>query len=144
MNRRTFIGCIGCGGASVLGGCAAVRGKTGEAATAIDPKDWAISVCGLNCARCKLREQGKIGGCRGPLDKHWSPGCKFLPCARAKGHRYCFECDELPCDKLQAFATDGYEHHRLAVENLKQMKALGLARWVAQQPKPMFCPGWRF
>ena len=144
MNRRTFIGCIGCGGASAIVGCAAIRGTDKDDTIAIDPKDWDISVCGLNCARCKLREQGKCGGCRGPLDKHWSPGCKFLPCAKAKGHRYCFECADLPCDKLQAFASDGHEHHCLAVENLKQMKALGLDQWVAKQPKPMFCPGWRF
>jgi hypothetical protein len=69
--------------------------------------------------------------CRGPLTEHWSPGCKFL-------------CDDLPCDKLQTFASDGYEHPRLAVENLKQMKASGLEAWIAKQPRVMFCPGWRF
>jgi len=144
MDRRTFIGCIGCGGAAAIVGCAVVRGRKDEAETPIDPKDWDISVCGLNCARCKLREKGECAGCRGPLDKHWSPDCKFLPCAKAKGHRYCFQCDDLPCDKLQAFASDGHEHHRLAVENLKEMKALGLEKWIGKQPRPMFCPGWRF
>ena len=143
MDRRTFIGCIGCGGAAALTGCALVRGRKQDA-VAIDAKDWDISVCGLNCAKCKLLEKGECAGCRGPLDKHWSPDCKFLACAKARGHRYCFECAELPCDKLQAFASDGHEHHRLAVENLKQMKALGLEHWIARQPKPMFCPGWRF
>ena len=146
MNRRTFIGCCG---AAAMAGCANVKGKATmpkeqPPAAMPDPKDWDISVCGLNCARCKMVEKGECAGCRGPLDKHWSPGCKFLPCAKAKGIRYCFECSDLPCDKLQAFASDGYEHHRLAVENLKQMKALGLGKWLATQPRPMFCPGWRF
>ena len=99
---------------------------------------------GAELVHQKLREKGECAGCRGPLDKHWSPGCKFLPCAKAKGHRYCFQCDDLPCDKLQAFASDGHEHHRLAVENLKQMKALGLDQWIAKQPRVMFCPAWRF
>ena len=144
MDRRTFIGCIGCGGASAMVGCASVRAREEEDAMAIDPKDWDISVCGLNCARCKLREKGDCAGCRGPRDKHWSPKCDFRPCATAKGLRGCFECDGLPCAKLQAFATDGHEHHRLAVENLKQMKALGLEKWIARQPRIMFCPGWRF
>ena len=143
MDRRTFIGCIGCGGAAALTGCALVRGRKQDA-VAIDAKDWDISVCGLNCAKCKLLEKGECAGCRGPLDKHWSPGCTFLPCAKARGHRYCFECGDLPCEKLQAFASDGHEHHRLAVENLKQMKSLGLEKWIAKQPRPMFCPGWRF
>jgi len=149
MNRRTFIGCLGCGGAAAIAGCATIRGnsampKSQSAVGTADPKDWDISVCGLNCAKCKLIEKGDCAGCRGPLDKHWSPDCKFLPCAKAKGIRYCFECREFPCEKLQAFASDGYEHHRLAVENMKEMAAVGLEQWLARQPKPMFCPGWRF
>ena len=110
----------------------------------VDSGEWDLSVCALNCARCKVAEQGKCQGCRGPLDKHWSPDCEFLPCATARGHQYCFECADFPCQKLQAFAGDGYEHHRLAVENMKEMKELGLERWLAQQEKPMFCPGWLF
>jgi hypothetical protein len=42
------------------------------------------------------------------------------------------------------FASDQYEHHGLAVEHLKRMREIGLAEWIAQQPRPMFCPGWRF
>jgi hypothetical protein len=89
-------------------------------------------------------ERGDCAGCRGPLERNWSGDCQFRPCATAKGHRYCFECAEFPCDKLQAFASDRYEHHRLTVENMKKMKELGLDRWLAQQQKPMFCPGWLF
>lgn len=152
MDRRRFIHCIGCGCASVLVGCASQRGATkGEAVSeneeAAEPSghpDWDISVCGLNCAKCKLQEKGDCAGCRGPLDQHWSPNCEFVPCAESKGHRYCSECDELPCDKLLAFASDGHEHHRITVENLKATKEVGLEKWIAQQPRPMFCPGWRF
>ena len=115
-----------------------------EAAEPSGHPDWDISVCGLNCAKCKLQEKGDCAGCRGPLDQHWSPNCEFVPCAESKGHRYCSECDELPCDKLLAFASDGHEHHRITVENLKATKEVGLEKWIAQQPRPMFCPGWRF
>ena len=152
MNRRRFIGCIGCGCAAAMVGCARARARKDEDAMSSDPpsadaigrRDWDISVCGLNCAKCRLLEKGECAGCRGPVDKHWSPDCKFLPCAKAKGHRYCFECGDFPCDKLKAFASDGHEHHRLAVENLKEMRAVGLEKWITRQPKPMFCPGWRF
>ena len=105
---------------------------------------WDISVCGLNCARCKLLAQGDCGGCRGPADHHWSPQCEFLPCAREKGHVYCFQCLEFPCAKLKAFASDGYDHHRIAVENMSSMKETGLEAWIAEQPEVMFCPGWLF
>jgi hypothetical protein len=104
--------------------------------------EWDISVCGLNCAKCDIVAQGECKGCRGPQDQHWSPDCEFLPCARQRGHTYCFECSDFPCDKLQAFASDGYEHHRLAVEHLKRMREIGLEKWLEEQEKPMFCPGW--
>ncbi len=110
----------------------------------IENPEWDISVCGLNCARCSLLESGDCKRCRGPIDGHWSPGCEFLPCAKQRGHRYCFECDDFICDKLQAFADDGHEHHRLTVENLKKMRKLGLKEWIDRQRKPMFCPGWLF
>ena len=67
-----------------------------------------------------------------------------MPCADEKGHRYCFECDEFPCAELDKFASDGHEHHRIAVENMEEMRRLGLKEWTARQEKPMFCPGWRF
>ena len=87
---------------------------------------------------------GMLAGCRCPTEENWSPGCEFRPCAEGRGHDYCFECAEFPCQKLQDFAADGYEHHRLAVENLKRMRDVGLEAWIAEQPEVMFCPGWHF
>ena len=112
---------------------------------AMSSGEWDVSFCGLNCARCKiLLEKKECQGCRGPLDKNWSGDCPFRPCAQEKGHDYCFECADFPCEKLDAFACDGYEHHRLAAEHLKRMKEIGLEAWLAEQPKVMFCPGWYF
>ncbi|MFC1887181.1 DUF3795 domain-containing protein [Candidatus Cloacimonadota bacterium] len=104
--------------------------------------NWNISVCGLNCARCDLHEQNECKGCRGTQDKHWSPNCKLLACADSKGLKYCFECEELPCEILRSFASDAHDHHRITVENLLKMKKLGLQEWIKQQDKVMFCPGW--
>ena len=102
---------------------------------------WDISICGLNCAKCDIFVESKeCQGCRGSLDRHWSPDCQFLPCATKKGHQYCFECDDFPCDRLQAFASDGWAHHKRAVENLKRMKEIGIAGWIAEQEKCEFCP----
>ena len=105
---------------------------------------WDISVCGLNCARCKLRAERECDGCRGPLETHWSPGCEFLPCAREKGYDYCFQCEDFPCGKLEAFENDGHDHHRLAVGHLRRMREIGLQAWIDEQPAVMFCPGWIF
>jgi hypothetical protein len=126
---------------------------------------WDISVCGLNCAKCDLYQASRgneeamkrimgwlkdakpgsifCGGCRGPLNIHWSADCKFLECTKKKGLKYCFECDEFACDRLQAFASDGYWHHRKTVENMKRMKEIGIEAWVEEQKKKgqcVFCP----
>ncbi|MHA2186182.1 MAG: DUF3795 domain-containing protein [Promethearchaeota archaeon] len=104
-------------------------------------EEWDISVCGLNCAKCNLYHTNECGKCRGPVEAHWSPDCIFLPCAREKGHQYCFECDEFPCQNLEDFAFDGYDHHKQTVENMKRMREIGIEEWIAEQKTCMFCPG---
>lgn len=131
---------------------------------------WFISVCGLNCAQCdiyqaghgneKMRdeiiewfkkernetlkpEQVRCNGCIGQLDVHWSPDCKMLLCARKKGVRHCFLCEDFPCKILEDFSSDGISHHKRTVENLKRMKEIGLRAWIAKQEKEgqyVFCP----
>ncbi len=129
--------------------------------------DWMIGVCGLNCARCDIyrashgddegrlaiqrqfkEKRGlevpldKIGcdGCRCPPEKNWSDDCAMQRCATEKGHIHCSECGDFVCDKLKAFAADGSENHMKTVENLKEMRHLGLKEWVRRQPSPSFCP----
>ncbi len=80
--------------------------------------------------------------CRGPLNRHWSADCGLRLYATQRGHTYHFECADFPCDKLQAFAADGHEHHRPAVEHLKRMREIGLEKWLTEREKPMICPGW--
>ncbi len=129
-------------------------------------EDWRIGVCDLNCARCDIYEashvdvekRGKIlawfkekkgkdlrteqircEGCRCPPVQNWSEDCEMQPCASAKGHRYCFERAFL-CDRLNRFASDGADHHRRTVENLCEMKRLGLEEWIRRQTGPSLCP----
>jgi hypothetical protein len=134
--------------------------------------EWVVAVCGLNCAKCdvylaghgneKLRgeivqwllergskpeeikpEEITCGGCRSPLNIHWSPDCELLSCAKQKGYQYCFECTHFPCEKLQKFSSDGRAHHKRTVENMRRMKEIGLEAWIAQQNQKglcVFCP----
>ncbi|MEM3458845.1 MAG: DUF3795 domain-containing protein [Candidatus Bathyarchaeia archaeon] len=135
-----------------------------------DSANWAISVCGLNCAKCDIRragrgdeklrneilewfrrernkilkpEQIRCEGCRGPLEAHWSDDCKMMLCAKKKGFQYCFQCREFPCAHVTAFSSDGVPHHKRTVENSKKMKEIGLNAWIAEQKKKgqcSFCP----
>ena len=122
--------------------------------------EWNISVCGLNCATCDFLKAGQgdkakqqeiiiwfkedfgetitpeqtmCMGCRAPNDIHWSPDCVLKNCAEEKQIKYCSECPEFICGKLDAFANDGHESHRKAVENLKQIKEIGLEKWISEQ-----------
>ena len=113
-----------------------------EEQPAIDPTQWDVSVCGLNCARCGLKQSGQCAGCRGPVEKNWSGDCTFRTCAAKRGLEGCWQCSDLPCEPLRAFAADGYEHHKITVDNLQAMKREGFEKWIARQEKVMFCPGW--
>jgi hypothetical protein len=135
-----------------------------------DSAAWNISVCGLNCARCDIRQAGlgderlrdeilewfrtehseavapeqiRCGGCRGPTTSHWSPDCKMMNCAKERGHSYCFECGDFPCNKLEEFSLDGVPHHERTVENLRRMQEIGLDGWMKEQESKgrcVFCP----
>ncbi len=107
-----------------------------------------IAPCGLDCSACdifrapdvpEIRERltswFKHNGwpqaeeswfhCCGcpPADKndHWSADCAIMLCAQAKGVRYCSECSEFICSKLQEWANSGAKYQR-ALETLMQMR----------------------
>jgi hypothetical protein len=61
-------------------------------------------------------------GCRGDRSVHWSPDCPLLHCCVDEKHlEHCAQCDEFVCEKLSAFANDGHQHHKDAVERLKRI-----------------------
>ncbi len=102
--------------------------------------EWNVAICGLNCAKCGLFKATKCSGCRGSLERHWSPGCKMRSCALERGHTYCFECDGFPCEDVRSFENDGLAHHKMTVENMRAMKELGIESWIGKQPAVVFCP----
>ncbi len=131
----------------------------------LNKDDWDISYCGLNCARCEiyLASHGNeelqeelvkwfkenidpnidymsCERCRGPKDKCWTEDCELRDCAMKLNLKFCFECPELVCSKLEKFANDGPEHHNRTIDNLKVMKKLGLKKWISLQKEPKFCP----
>ncbi|MFX1419763.1 MAG: DUF3795 domain-containing protein [Promethearchaeota archaeon] len=106
-----------------------------------------IGACGLICSNCKIYNapnnlkiaeelvehfQGKwedvrpqdfhCGGCWSDINELWSPDCWIRKCCvNDKNYRYCCECSEFPCLKLDEWAKKdkGYEE---ALERLKEMK----------------------
>jgi hypothetical protein len=45
----------------------------------------------------QLLGEASCEGCRDGICKY--PGCGISPCARGKGHDFCFECPSFPCEE---------------------------------------------
>ena len=62
-------------------------------------------------------------GCRGDRSVHWSPDCSILACCvDDKGHEFCYQCDDFPCEQLIKWAEQGAPYTD-ALNRLKAMKA---------------------
>ena len=61
-------------------------------------------------------------GCQGDRSVHWSDNCQIMLCCVDEKHKqHCGLCSELlSCEKLEVFASDGHEHHKNAVNSLRQ------------------------
>jgi hypothetical protein len=111
-----------------------------------------IAPCGMNCALCSgylamkndLKKQGIMvsycAGCR-PRGKN----CSFMKkaCERmGKGLvKYCYECAEYPCRRLQhldkRYRTN---YHMSMIENLNYIKENGLQKFLIKEEKKWRCP----
>lgn len=116
--------------------------------------------CGLDCFNCPLYkangdeelqrkisknlnvdfEKAKCQGCRNengtiPYLDMTSP-CKVFTCIREKGHDFCYECSDFPCDALHPYADMAKtKPHNLKVFNLCLIKKMGLEKWAQEKSK---------
>jgi hypothetical protein len=69
----------------------------------------------------------------------FSEQCKIYACTVGKGVRFCYECDQFPCELLQPLAdrADKFPHN-LKVYNLCLIKKLGVAEWAKTKAKESF------
>ena len=117
--------------------------------------DKLTAPCGLDCFNCPaylskndpelrkfvaMRAQVPLKdavceGCREQCGKiklfKASEPCKVYKCIMGRGLKFCYECDEFPCDNLQPFA-DQAQHvpHNVKVFNLCMIKRVGLKEWA--------------
>lgn len=108
-----------------------------------------LAYCGLYCEQCSFKaahdEQSlkhlepipypftqrdlsdyNCEGCKGYCI---CGACKIKPCASARAIDSCADCDSFPCEHINAFATDGLPHHKIAVENLHHIHKNGVEAW---------------
>jgi hypothetical protein len=121
-----------------------------------------LGVCGLYCGACyhyrasfpdgqhlldeaarqgKRREGYTCRGCRSDT-LYIHPGCaqcEIRACADGKGVLHCGDCDEFPCERLEAFRDDGRVHHLDVVANLEDLGAEGADQWLEEQERRWTC-----
>jgi hypothetical protein len=111
--------------------------------------------CGLDCFNCPYYQDNiteeiqrnvavRTGlvedevPCKGCLEQKghcpWFSSCATYDCIMGKGLRFCFECNEFPCLKLQP-AADGAEQfpHNMKVYNLCRIKLIGVDKWAEEE-----------
>ena len=87
--------------------------------------------CGIYCKRCPGVEAFNCKGCReqkGQILKF--PECKTYKCVTSKGHRFCYECEEFPCEKLQTIVNfEIFLPHNSKIYNLLMIQKHGITKW---------------
>lgn len=128
-----------------------------------------VGICGLYCGTCpsylafRKKDMEKIEmmslekgldfqelQCDGCLSGRVASGCRtcrhgFRTCAAEKQVKWCFECDEFPCQRLEDFehvhVVNGVSHHINVINDLHYMKKYGIEDWVRVQDMEARCPG---
>ena len=110
-----------------------------------------IAPCGMNCAICKAylaythgipRVRGKVTYCAGCLPR--AKNCYIKRgCAKLSKHQIqsCHQCDTIPCRHLDHLDKRYRERYGMSmVENLKMIKAKGMAGFLKNQQEKYKCP----
>jgi hypothetical protein len=106
-----------------------------------------IAPCGMNCRLCRayIREKNACPGCR--VDDRLKPKtralCRIKQCEMLKSAdlRYCFECREYPCDRLNQLDKRYRTNYGMSmIDNLNNIKQFGIRNFVKQERDRWTCP----
>jgi hypothetical protein len=160
ITRREFVAGVA---------CAAVAGKlTGQEAETVRNENLVAS-CGLYCGACpmylatqensdermeSMRKQYGAGAlkmskedllCDGCLGggrlASFCRKCEIRESATAKTKtRRCSECAEFACSRITDFNNDAMLHHDEVLENLRQLRTMGIKDWAKHEEERWQCP----
>jgi hypothetical protein len=156
ITRREFVAGVG---------CAAIAGKLmGQESGAVN-KENLVAPCGLYCGACPMylatqendekrlsslfssgtmkfsREDLLCDGCiGGGRVATFCLKCAIRDCASDKTKtRRCSECADFPCSRITDFNNDGMLHHAEVLENLRQLRAMGIKDWTKHEEERWQC-----
>ena len=105
--------------------------------------------CGLYCGACPVLLASQAGtgevtcqGCKSDQIKAgWCSVCTLKACAREKGLDFCYQCEQYPCEDLEAFKTDlNYPYHQEIYAYMEVIAQEGKAAWLEQIKTRWTCP----
>ena len=109
------------------------------------PDRVTAGICGLFCGTCPSYPEE----CHGCLSDKLRGECVvcvhgFRSCAKQKQVTYCWQCADFPCERLDDFSrkhiVNGICHHEKVIDELKDMSAIGVDKWVKKQTEQNTCP----
>ena len=105
-----------------------------------------IAPCGMNCGLCYafLREKNKCPGCRffDSLTPVSIARCGIRNCEKFKNKKikFCFECDEFPCQRLKKLDKRYRSKYNMSeIQNLEIIRDKGLNVFLKDQEKRWKC-----
>ncbi len=105
-----------------------------------------IAPCGMNCEICLayLREKNKCSGCltTGKNKARHCSTCVIRNCEKLSETEsgYCYDCLTYPCRRLKNLDKRyGTNYHMSMLENLDNMKRLGLEKFMEQERSRWQC-----
>ncbi len=90
-----------------------------------------FSLCGLNCALCRMKLDHYCPGCGGGAGNQ---GCAIARCSLTHdGLEYCFQCEEYPCEKYKGIeAFDSFITHRNQLKDLEKAQMIGMEQYNSE------------
>jgi hypothetical protein len=106
-----------------------------------------IAACGINCGVCiaHLRAKNRCAGCNSDEAgkvKHIAV-CRLKNCAEMgiSEQKFCFECSSFPCIRQrQLDKRYRTKYGTSTIENLKNIREVGLESFVAREKERWKCP----
>jgi hypothetical protein len=137
---------------------------------AVGKEEHLVSVCGTYCGACPMYINNQPGDkqkrkemferyaggpmnmnlenlvCDGCLsDGHIAvhcKNCKMRLCAKDKPDVIrCSDCPDFPCSRIKDFSSDGKPHHAELLDNLRNLKKMGIKDWTMHEQVRWTCPG---
>ncbi len=89
-------------------------------------------------------DQMRCDGCKSDAPFVNCRGCRIKDCVKEKGVDFCSECDEFPCAIHEQYqlASQTFRilrHLRFNIQNLRDIRSMGLENWVEDQKAKWRC-----